>query len=190
MRVTYRHIRPLTLMYTRSMGPYSHSCEEAWTTLSRWLDRHGLRRRVKQAYGLFRDDPATTKASLLRFDACVPMVADIDTEPTEGVSRQTFGFGTYAVHTHVGPHEETGGLFSQLHRDIVPRRGLSVDHERPFVAIYLNDPLTTRAPYLRTELCVPVLPICMPLAGNDDADEVDAIGSIGETSGLRIANLR
>lgn len=173
MRVTYRHIRPLTVIYARSTGPYVTSCREAWNTLGHWLDRNGIRQRVKQAYGVFRDDPTTTEASLLRYDACVPLVPGLDAEPTDGMGRQMFAFGTYAVHTHVGPYEETGRIVSQLYRDIIPRRGLSLDRERPFVMIYLNDPMTTRAAYLRSELCVPVLPICMPLASNDEQGAVD-----------------
>lgn len=168
MRVTYRHIRPLTVVYARSMGPYQASCREAWITLGGWLDDHDLRRQVKQAYGIFRDDPARTEPGLLRYEACVPLVPGIELEPAEGIGRQVFGFGAYAVHTHVGSHEETGGAFSRLRRDIVPKRGLSIDGDRAFVAIYLNDPTVTREAYRRTELCVPVLPIRMPLAGNDD----------------------
>ena len=30
VRVTYRYIRPMTVVYARSMGPYETSCREAW----------------------------------------------------------------------------------------------------------------------------------------------------------------
>ena len=50
----------------------------------------------------------------------------------------------------------------------MPKRGLSLDYERPFVTIYLNDPAITREMHRRTELCVPVLPVRMPLSSNDD----------------------
>ena len=38
------------------------------------------------------------------------------------------------------------------------------------MAIYLNDPAITREVHRRTELCVPVLPVRMPLSSNDDED--------------------
>jgi len=72
------------------------------------------------------------------------------------------------VHTHVGSHAEVGDLFSHLPRDVVPKRALSVDYDRPFMAIHLNDPAITREVHRRTELCIPVIPIPMPLASNDD----------------------
>jgi hypothetical protein len=38
------------------------------------------------------------------------------------------------------------------------------------MTVYLNDPALTREMHRRTELCVPVLPIRMPLSSNDDQD--------------------
>lgn len=178
MRVTYRQIQPLAVFYARSMGPYQASCGEAWKTLERWLTQHGIRQRVKQGYGIFRDDPATTEAGLLRYDACVPLMVDVDAELTDGVGRQTLRGGAYAVHTHVGAYDGTGAVFSQLRREVVPKRGLSIDYDRPFVAIYLNDPMMTREVHRRTELCVPVIPIRMPLSSNDDAPVLETEASV------------
>ena len=75
------------------------------------------------------------------------------------------------MQTHVGSYADAGELFSRLHREIVPKRGLCVDYDRPFVAIYLNDPTVTREVHRRTELCVPVLPVRMPFSSNDDEEE-------------------
>jgi DNA gyrase inhibitor GyrI len=133
-----------------------------------WLTRHHARSRVKQAYGYFRDNPRLTAPELLRYDACVPMTFGLEPDPEAGIATQTLPGGAYAVHTHVGSYAETGQLFSQLHREIVPKRGLSLDYDRPFMAIHLNDPAITREMHRRTELCVPVLPVRMPLSSNDD----------------------
>ena len=168
MRVTYRYIRPMTVVYARAMGPYQTSSREAWGRMNSWLDRHHARSRVKQGYGYFRDNPKTTAPELLRYDACVPLTFGLEVEPELGIGRQTLPGGAYAVHTHVGAYAEIGELFSHLHREIVPKRGLSLDYDRPFVTIYLNDPSITREVHRRTELCVPVLPVRMPLSSNDD----------------------
>ena len=45
------------------------------------------------------------------------------------------------MHTHVGAYAPLGELLSEMHRDQVPKQGLAVDYDRPFMAIYLNDPL-------------------------------------------------
>ena len=96
------------------------------------------------------------------------MTFGLDPEPDSGIGRQTLPGGAYAVHTHVGAYAEIGPLLSRLHSEIVPKRGLSLDYDRPFVTIYLNDPAITREMHRRTELCVPVLPVRMPLSSNDD----------------------
>ena len=168
MRVTYRYIRPMTVVYARSMGPYEVSSNEAWSRINGWLDHRQVRTRVKQGYGYFRDNPKTTAPELLRYDACVPVTFGLDPEPEIGIGRQTLPGGAYAVHTHVGAYAEIGQLFSRLHSEIVPKRGLSLDYDRPFLTIYLNDPGITREMHRRTELCVPVLPVRMPLSSNDD----------------------
>ena len=84
--------------------------------------------------------------------------------------------GAYAVHTHVGSYEATGEILSRLAREIVPIRGFTVDHERPFLATYLTDPNVTREMHWRTDLCVPVIPIRIPLAGNDEGDALTTVG--------------
>ena len=57
MRVTYRYIRPMTVVYARAMAPMSASSREAWSRMNGWLDRRQARSRVKQGYGYFRDNP-------------------------------------------------------------------------------------------------------------------------------------
>jgi AraC family transcriptional regulator len=172
VRVAYRHFQPVTVLYARGVGPYARSAPQAWRALGSWLDAHQARRRVKQAFGLLRDDPNATAPELLRYDACVPVMLDADFPLAQGIARQTLPGGAYAVHTHVGSYDEVGGLLSHLHSRIVPERALCVDYDRPFMAVYLNDPAVTREVHRRTELCVPVVPIAMPLPGNDAGRDV------------------
>ncbi len=179
MRVTYRYLRPLTVVYARGTGPYQISCREAWGRMGGWLDQRRARWRIKQGYGYFRDNPRLTAPDLLRYDACVPVIFGLDPEPDTGIGRQTLPGGAYAVHTHVGSYAEIGDLFSHLHREIVPQRGLLLDYARPFVTIFLNDPSITREMHRRTELCVPVFPVRMPLSSNDD----DAVHAGDQVSG-------
>lgn len=187
VRVAYRYIRPLTVVYARSVGPYSLSSVEAWRQMNAWLDREQRRARVKQGFGFFRDNPQRTAPELLRYDACVPVALGLDADPENGIGRQTLPGGAYAVQIHVGPYCDAGSLFSELHREIVPKRGLSVDYERPFVAVYLNDPAITREVHRRTELCVPVLPVRMPLSSNDDGDGATPLDTEISEAGVRQA---
>jgi AraC family transcriptional regulator len=172
MRITYQHMSPMSVFYARATGAYSTSCETAWRRLDGWLDHYCARGRVRRAYGIFHDNPRTTPPELTRYDACVPLSACPELEPKDGIGYQVLPAGAWAVHTHVGPYDEAGDVISTLHCDIVPKRGLSVDYDRPFVAVYLNDPRITRSLHRRTELCIPVLP--MPaLANSDDLERRD-----------------
>ena len=183
MRVSYRYIRPLSVVYARSTGPYDVSSRAAWRHLLDWIDRQNARSRVKQAQGFFRDNPRYTAPELLRYDACIPVSFGFDADPEAGIGRQTLPGGAYAVHTHVGSYADAGRMLSELHREIVPKRGLSVDYDRPFLAVYLNDPSITREVHRRAELCVPVLPVRMPLSSNDDGEVLGADEVIGQQYG-------
>ena len=124
---------------------------------------------MKQGYGYFRDNPRLTAPELLRYDACVPVTFGLDPEPDGGhrppdASRRRLR----RAHARRLLRAKSVELLSHLHREIVPKRGLSLDYDRPFVTIYLNDPAITREMHRRTELCVPVLPVRMPLSSNDD----------------------
>ena len=177
MAVSYRYMPPATVHYARATGPYASACNAAWQRMDAWLDECGARRRVRQAFGIFHDNPRTTAPELVRYDACVPVMPGVDLAPGWGISRQTLPGGAYAVHTHTGSYANTAHLFSSLHCEIIPKRGLKVDYDRPFMAVYLNDPRTTREIYRRTELCIPVLPIPMAIATNDDSRQVyDVVG--------------
>lgn len=175
MRVTYRYIRPATVVYVRTVGPYAASAREAWDVMGRWLDDRKVRRQVRRGFGFFRDNPVTTEAHLLRYDACVEVIPGLDADAEAGIGRQVLPGGAYGVHTHVGSYDQTGILFSQLHRELVPKGGLSVDHERPFLCIHLNDPKYTTEVHRRTELCIPVLPARLRLPVNDTGDGDEAL---------------
>ena len=178
MRVAYRQIRPLTVVYARATGGYQAAAKDAWQRLSHWLEQHQARRQVKRGFGLFHDNPQITAPELQRYDACVELPTGLDADPAAGIGRQTLGGGTHAVHTHVGAYGPLGELFSQLHREWVPRQGLAVDYDRPFVAIHLNDPLMTREVHRRTELCIPVLPLRIALPGETEENDQDAVSPL------------
>jgi hypothetical protein len=60
---------------------------------------------------------------------------------------------------------------------------MTVDCDRPFMAVYLNDPRVTREVHRRTELCIPVVPIPMALASNNDSHGLDAAALVRRLAG-------
>jgi DNA gyrase inhibitor GyrI len=128
---------------------------------------------MRVSYGLFRDNPRRVAAEILRYDACIPLVMGLQEDPAAGLHRQMLPSGTFAVHTHIGGLEPTGRLFSHLYREEIPARGLKVDADRPFLAIYRTDPTRTRDQFQRTELCVPVFALPVSCPNNDDEMNAD-----------------
>jgi DNA gyrase inhibitor GyrI len=171
VKVVYQTIRPQTVLYARAVGPYATGTIEAWRTMGRWLNSRSARPRMRVSYGLFRDNSRQVAPDLLRYDACIPLVMDLEEDHAASIHRQTMPGGAFGVYTHVGGFEPTGRLFSQLYREEIPARGMKPDGDRPFLAIYRTDPTVTREQFQRTDLCVPVFPLPVSHAYNDDETE-------------------
>ena len=156
MRIVYRYLRPLSVVFVRSTGPYEKSAIDAWSRMLGWLDDNEMRATLDVGIGFMRDNPSEVGPFLRRYDACVAVRPGVGPDLAAGIGRQTLPGGAFAAYSHVGSHVEIPRLFSQLHRDWVPRRGLSVDYGRPFIEIYKSDPAKIAAGERVTELLVPV----------------------------------
>lgn len=163
------------MVYARSTGSYQDAAKDAWDRLNAWIAEHQIRRQVKRGFGLFHDNPQVTPSELQRYDACAELSLGLDADPGKGIGRQMLSGGTYAVHIHIGGYDRIGGLFSELNRDWVPKQGLAVDYDRPFMAVHLNDPMVTREVHRRTELCVPVLPLRVEMPAEITGDNDDYV---------------
>lgn len=168
MQIEYVYIRPVEALYFRAIGPYRSSAQTAWNSMFSWLGERGLRAGLTRGYGIANDDPAGTEPHLRRYDACIEAPAGLELAPDLGIGRRTVPGGAYVVHRHVGRHRTIGAGFSYIHRKWVPGHGLQVDPRRPYLEIYLNDPDTTPARELMTDLCVPVFPTAELAQGYSD----------------------
>ena len=105
-------------------------------------------------FGLFYDDPEGTPVEALRSDACLTVPDDF---AGDGELRAaTIAGGTYGVVLHVGPYAELHRAYEWLYREWL----LGGGHEPgdgPCVEEYLNDPRSTPAPLLKTEVWLPVV---------------------------------
>jgi AraC family transcriptional regulator len=104
-------------------------------------------------FGLFYQDPAGTPVDALRSDACLAVPC---TFVAEGELR-TFDIagGRRAVVTHIGPYAELDRAYTWLYRDWLLGSG-ETPADSPCVEEYLNDPRTTPARELRTEIALPL----------------------------------
>jgi AraC family transcriptional regulator len=104
-------------------------------------------------FGLFYQDPACTPVAALRSDVCLDVPRSF---AAEGDLR-TFDIpgGRHAVITHVGPYAELHRAYTWLYGDWLLESGEEPANS-PCVEEYLNDPRTTPATELKTEIALPL----------------------------------
>jgi AraC family transcriptional regulator len=150
-------MRPSSVIYIRALGPYEKSAKIAWAQMRTWISEHDIPKPVPRGIGFIRDNPDRTGPFLRRYDACIDVAPGLDIDYHAGVGRQTLPGGTFAIYTHTGSHHELRDAFQAMKHDAVRERGLSVDDDRPFMEVYLDDPQYVPIHACRTELCVPIL---------------------------------
>jgi AraC family transcriptional regulator len=123
----------------------------AWTAVQK------LDARPPRGIGFIRDNPERTGPFLRRYDACIDIAPGLEVDYHAGVGRQTLPGGTFAVYEHVGPHNELCRSFNEMKRSAVPQRGMTIDGDRAFMEVYLDDPQRVPLALCRTELCVPIM---------------------------------
>ena len=152
--VTIGHSDPIAAIARAHHGDYA-TIGDTFERLNATAIGRGWIDASTRYFGLYYDDPSATPAHAQRSDACLttpPAVAiDDDTE----LRPVTIAGGAYAILLHVGPYAELERAYTWLYRDWLPASG----HEpadRPCVEAYLNDPRTTPATDLRTEIWLPL----------------------------------
>ncbi len=155
MNVTIRKMPPRRVAFVRHMGPYS-TCGEAWDRVCGFLGKEGLLGGDTLFIGISHDDPEVTQPAKIRYDACATV--DEGFEPQGDIGVQTIAGGDYAVTTHFGAYEALNGTYSALLGQWLPRSGRALA-QAPCLEIYLNDPNSTHASDLITDVHVPLEPL-------------------------------
>ena len=115
--------------------------------------RSGLLGPSTRYFGIFYDDPEGTPVHALRSDACLTVPDAF--EPEESCGRRPSRAGRTARSCHVGPYAELHRAYEWLYREWLLGAGREPG-DGPCVEEYLNDPRTTPAPQLRTEVWLPL----------------------------------
>lgn len=152
MDISIKTFEPIRVACVRHVGPYA-ACEPAWQKLCGWAGQKGLLGPDTLAIGIGYDDPASTPAELLRFDACLSVPASVQGEGEVGI--KTIPGGRYAVAVHVGPYSGLEQAYKELYGRWLPEQGLK-PRDEPCFEVYRNDPSFTPAEKLVTEICVPL----------------------------------
>lgn len=94
------------LAYAREVGPYLEVGLRAWQRLFEWATPLGLMHEASEFIGRCHDDPEVTPIHRIRYDAAIPVPAEV--EPSRGIGLQDLPGGRYAQLRYVGPMEREG----------------------------------------------------------------------------------
>ena len=148
MNVKIETVKPMRVAFVRHVGPYDQ-CKPAWEKLCEWAGPRGLLGEGTRFIGLSHDDPEVTPPEKLRYDACIPVDADVRPEGDIGI--QEIRGGEYAVATHAGPYNKLIETYAKLFGQGIPRLGRE-PASAPCLEVYLNDPESTDPDELLTDI--------------------------------------
>jgi AraC family transcriptional regulator len=130
MALTTVDRKPVVVACLRYTGPFGPAIGEFWRDcVQPWLAANNLKK--VETYGVARDDPATTPAEKLRYDACVEVPAKF--QGTGLYHLTLLPGGTYAVAQFHGTGAEIGPAWGALMQQDLPASGFRLDMSRsPF----------------------------------------------------------
>ncbi len=156
MEVRIEELPSVEVVYCRGEGPYRESAPETWGRLWAWVNGRGLAGRVRGAYGFGLDDPTATPPEKLRYDACLAIEGGTVPDAAAGIGVQTLPGGRYGIYRLQGPYQGMAEAFGRLHGAWLPQAGETLEPQRPFLEIYINDPTEVPESELLTDLCLPL----------------------------------
>lgn len=140
--------------FMRHVGPYDQ-VGATWQRFMKWAASRGILQSMTAPLAVVHDDPEITPPDKLRYDVC--LAVDEVFQPSGDVGVQEIGAGPYAVATHKGPYERLGETYSMLIGQWLPARDREAA-DLPCLEVYRNNPQTTPAEELLTDLYVPLRP--------------------------------
>jgi len=153
MPVRIETLDPMHLAFARGTGPYGEAAGNAWGTLCAWAGPRGLLGPQTRMIGICHDDPQVSPAAKVRYDAAIPVPVTCRAEGPIGIV--DLAGGRHAVFTHQGPYDHLADSWNQLVTQWMPQHGHRLG-TTPSFEVYLNDPASTPAEALLTDICVPL----------------------------------
>ena len=151
---------PVEVLCVRRTGDYMVSAGEAFEALfgfaypQKIKDKKNLLGKEARVYGIGYDDPGTTPAQELRYDACISY-DDKSVKPTGEVVVKTIEGGKHLFYLHKGSYEGLKQVYADMVQYMIAHELTMAD--RPPFERYLNrDPRRTKPENLKTEIYIPL----------------------------------
>jgi AraC family transcriptional regulator len=152
--VTLRRSDPIVVMARRHSGDYA-TIGGTFERLNAAAVGRGWIGPATRYFGVYYDDPSATPEAAQRSDACLTAPPGADAGRDPDLRALGIAGGVHAVLPHVGPYAELHRAYTWLYREWLPSSG-EEPADAPCVEEYLNDPRTTPATELRTEIWLPL----------------------------------
>jgi AraC family transcriptional regulator len=152
MKVELKQLQPMRVAFLRHAGPY-HEVGATWDQFLTLMGKDGYLGGNPMMLGICHDDPEVTPPAKLRYDAC--LTVDEDFAPAGEIGVQTVAGGLYAMTTHTGPYRDLGRTYAEFLGQWLPRSGHEL-RDAPCFEVYVNDPNSTPAEELLTDIYAPL----------------------------------
>jgi len=147
------------IAYMRQVGPYGPPLMDLWKRFNKWVDRRRLLNDKTIRFGLSLDNPMTTPASELRYDAAI-VVDDkfqVDLTLDPDIELKILEGGEYLMTPFEGTGKEIGQAFEKMFNETVPKSGRSFDYRRDVLERYVGKKISgSTADTFRCDLGIPV----------------------------------
>lgn len=146
------------IAFMRQTGPYGPELMNLWQRFNKWIDRRKLLSDKMIRFGLSLDNPMTTPANQLRYDACIAVEDkfDVDFAMDPGIEIKTLEGGEYLMEPFDGPPKDIGPAFEKMFHQI-EKSGKSFDYAREVLERYQGKNLAGSTPgSFRCQLGIPV----------------------------------
>lgn len=156
MSTGFVYLRPVYTMFLRKNGAYASSAHRAWQDVFTWLDQNRLRQKVDVGYGLLHDNPRVVSVDNCRYDACIKIPEGLESQIPAQFSVQKLPGGAFARTRHKGLSAELSHTIATMRDEWIPASGLYLDHTRPILEIYHDDPEIVEDGARKIDVCIPV----------------------------------
>lgn len=150
MKISLENMPSHKIAYIRRKGSYGTENKATMEKLKAWARENDLFNEKAVVLGIARDNPQTTRSEDCRYDTCIILTDDIETDD-EQISFGKIDGGKYCVFEI----EHTAEAVQKAWQDIFPElaeKKYEADYSRPIIERYAVQKINQQ----KCEICVPL----------------------------------
>lgn len=145
-------LQSLPIAYLRNHGAYETVDTRMWNILSQWAEKHGFPHK-HMLIGIGHDSPSITNTDQLRFDACITVPPNADSEGDIRIG--TLPSLCCAVTTHIGPYATLPAAYPEIFTRAASQPGYKII-ALPAIEIYRDTSVDSLRMISTTDIYLPL----------------------------------